>query len=166
MEQRFLTPAETVQAIVMGGRRVITQSRFRTAVLSLLAGFYISFGAQLATVVTQDAATVAGVGISRLLGGSVFSMGLVLVVICGAELFTGNSLLVKSALHGEIPWGKLWENWLIVIIGNLAGSLFFAWLMFHSKLWQGGGLAQHAVTVLLSRAKHLWHSLWGLAAHD
>lgn len=153
MEQRFLTPAETVQAIVMGGRRVLTQSRFRTAVLSLLAGFYISFGAQLATVVTQDAATMVGVGISRLLGGSVFSMGLVLVVICGAELFTGNSLLVKSALHGEIPWGKLWENWLIVIIGNLVGSLFFAWLMFHSKLWQGGGLAQHAVTIAAAKCR-------------
>ena len=68
-------------------------------VSSLLAGFYIAFGAELATVVTSDAATHLGLGVSRLLGGSVFSLGLMLVVICGAELFTGNSLLVKAALQ-------------------------------------------------------------------
>jgi len=100
MEKRFLTPGETVQAIVDNARRLSTQSLSRTVVLSLLAGFYIGFGAQLATVVTQDAAPIVGVGISRLLGGSVFSIGLMLVVVCGAELFTGNSLLAKAALHG------------------------------------------------------------------
>src|SRR5512144_2742441 len=117
MEKRFLTPAETVKRVVENGRRVITQSRSRTLVLSLLAGFYIAFGAELATVVTQDAATYVGKGITALLGGSVFSLGLMLVVICGAELFTGNSLLASSALHGEISWVKLLENWLIVIAG-------------------------------------------------
>lgn len=141
MEKGFLTPAETVRAITENGRRVLTQSRSRTIVLSLLAGFYISFGAELATVVTQDAAVFTGQGVSRLLGGSVFSLGLMLVVICGAELFTGNSLLAGSALHGTIPWGKLMENWLIVILGNFLGALFFAWLMFAGRLWPAGNLA-------------------------
>ena len=147
MEKRFLTPAETVGAIVENGRRVLTQSRSRALVLSLLAGFYIAFGAELMTVVTQDAATFVGSGISRLLGGSVFSLGLMLVVICGAELFTGNSLLANAALHGEISWLKLAENWLIVLVGNLVGSLFFAWLMFESRLWQQGNLAEHALRI-------------------
>ena len=147
MEKRFLTPAETVGAIVENGRRVLTQSRSRAVVLSLLAGFYIAFGAQLMTVVTQDSITFVGIGISRLLGGSVFSLGLMLVVICGAELFTGNSLLANAALHGEIPWLKLAENWLIVLVGNLLGSLFFAWLMFESRLWQQGNLAEHAIRI-------------------
>jgi hypothetical protein len=117
MEKRYLTPAETVRTIVDSGKRVLTQSRLRTLVLSLLAGFYIAFGAQLATVLTQDAANFVGKGIAALLGGSVFSLGLMLVVICGAELFTGNSLLTSSALEGEISWGKLLENWSIVILG-------------------------------------------------
>jgi formate/nitrite transporter len=147
MEKRFLTPGETVQAIVDNARRLSTQSLSRTVVLSLLAGFYIGFGAQLATVVTQDAAPIVGVGISRLLGGSVFSIGLMLVVICGAELFTGNSLLAKAALHGQISWWQLAANWLVVILGNLAGSLFFAWLMFRSNLWQAEHLADHAIAI-------------------
>jgi formate/nitrite transporter len=153
MEKRYLTPAETVQAIVDNGRRIITQSRPRTLVLSLLAGFYIAFGAQLATVVTQDAAQHVGIGISRFLGGSVFTLGLMLVVICGAELFTGNSLLTNSALHGEISWGKLLENWLIVIAGNLLGSLFFAWLMFESRLWENGAVADQAMQVAAAKCR-------------
>ncbi|MDH3960574.1 MAG: formate/nitrite transporter family protein, partial [Desulfuromonadales bacterium] len=102
MEKRFLTPTETTQLIATNGRRILTQPLARTWVLSLLAGFYIAFGAELATLITSDATAHLGEGISRLLGGSVFSLGLMLVVICGAELFTGNSLLTKTALQGQI----------------------------------------------------------------
>ena len=129
MSNRFLTPPEAADAIVAHGRRVLNQPLASTIVLSLLAGFYIAFGAQLATVVTHDAATHVGQGISRFLGGSVFSLGLMLVVICGAELFTGNTMLAKAALQREIPWSKLLENWGIVLLGDFVGSLFFAWLM-------------------------------------
>jgi formate/nitrite transporter len=151
MDKRFLSPAETTQAITDNGRRVLTQPLSRTLVLSLLAGFYIAFGAELATVVTQDAARYLGVGVSRLLGGSVFSLGLMLVVICGAELFTGNSLLVKAGLQREISWGKMTENWIVVILGNLLGSLFFAWLMFHSELWRQGNVAEHSVNIAAAK---------------
>lgn len=151
--KRFLTPAETIQAVIGAGRRVLHQSFCRTFILSLLAGFYISFGAQLSTVVSQDAAAFAGLGVSRLLAGSVFSIGLMLVVICGAELFTGNSLLAVAALHGEISWGKLAENWGIVLVGNFLGSLFFAWLMFESRLWEQGLVAEQAVNVAAAKCR-------------
>jgi len=157
MEKRFLTPLETTRAIVANGRRVTTQRPARTVVLSLLAGFYIAFGAQLATVVTQDAPAALGVGVARLLGGSVFSLGLMLVVICGAELFTGNSLLTKSAFQGEITWYKLGENWTIVILGNFVGSLFFAWLMFRSELWRSGSVAEHAVHIAAAKTRLSFH---------
>lgn len=151
MEKRFLTPAETTLLISENGRRCLTQPLSRTLVLSLLAGFYIAFGAELATVITSDAGEYLGLGLSRLLGGSVFSLGLMLVVVCGAELFTGNSLLTKTALHGQLPWRKIAENWTVVILGNLAGSLFFAWLMFHSDLWQAGRIAEHAVAIAAAK---------------
>jgi formate/nitrite transporter len=153
MEKRFLTPADTASAIVAAGERVLTQPRSRTVVLSLLAGFYIAFGAELATVVTSDAATHLGLGISRLLGGSVFSLGLMLVVICGAELFTGNSLLAKAALQGRITWGKVAENWGVVILGNLVGSLFFAWLMTETGLWRSGQIGTHAVGIAAAKCQ-------------
>jgi formate/nitrite transporter len=151
--KRFLTPPETTQAIIAAGRRVLHQTFGRTFILSLLAGFYISFGAQLSTVVSQDAARFAGAGVSRLLAGSVFSIGLMLVVICGAELFTGNSLLAAAAVHGEITWAKLAENWGLVLVGNFLGSLFFAWLMFESRLWELGGVADQAVAIAAAKCK-------------
>jgi len=147
MEKRFLTPAETMAQIVQNGRRVLTQSSGRTLVLALLAGFYIAFGAELATLVSSDAARHVGMGISRFLGGSVFSLGLMLVVICGAELFTGNSLLAKAALEKEISWGKLLENWGVVLLGNFLGSLLLAWLMLRTDLWQAGNVAEHAIAI-------------------
>jgi len=153
MEKRFLSPAETANAIVAAGERVLTQPRSRTVILSLLAGFYIAFGAELATVVTQDAAAHLGTGVSRLLGGSVFSLGLMLVVICGAELFTGNSLLVKAGLQRTITWGKVAENWTVVILGNLVGSLFFAWLMTETGLWRNGQVGAHAVGIAAAKCQ-------------
>jgi len=149
----FLTPTETIGVIIQNGKRVMTQCRRRTFLLALLAGFYIAFGAQLSTVVTQDSAAFVGFGISRLLGGMVFSVGLMLVVVCGAELFTGNSLLVSSALDGEISWSKLSENWGLVLLGNLLGSLFMAWLLFESQLWQNGTVAKQAVSVATAKCQ-------------
>jgi len=153
MHKAFLTPSEAIQAVISNGGRVLIQPLGRTFVLSLLAGFYIAFGAQLATVVTQDAAQYFGRGIAALLGGSVFSLGLMLVVVCGAELFTGNSLLAAAALHGEISWAKLLENWLVVLIGNFIGALIMVWLMYESKLWESGTVADQAIKVAIIKCK-------------
>ncbi|WP_305046537.1 formate/nitrite transporter family protein [Geoalkalibacter sp.] len=153
VEKRFLTPAETTCLIAENGKRVLNQSLSRTLMLSLLAGFYIAFGSQLATIVTHDSAAVIGDGLTRIVAGSVFSLGLMLVVICGAELFTGNSLLTKAALHGHIGWGSIARNWILVLFGNLVGSLFFAWLMFHSQLWENGQIAERALAIARTKAE-------------
>ncbi|MBB5022816.1 formate/nitrite transporter family protein [Desulfurispira natronophila] len=147
MQAGFLTPAQAITAIMDNGRRILTQPRASTLVLSLLAGFYIAFGAQLSIAVTHDLAAVAGEGMTRFVGGSVFSLGLMLVVICGAELFTGNTLLTKAALQRQIPWRKVWENWGIVILGNAIGAILLAWLMVYTQLWQGTTAAQHAIDI-------------------
>jgi formate/nitrite transporter len=151
MNNRFLSPVDTAAAIVTHGHRILTQPLGSTIVLSLLAGFYIAFGAQLATVVTHDAAAHVGQGVARLLGGSVFSLGLMLVIICGAELFTGNTLLTKAAFQREIPWSKLLENWGVVLLGNFIGSLFFAWLMVKSELLSSPEIGAHAVRIAAAK---------------
>jgi len=149
----FLTPREAAHAIAINGRRVLDQNIGRTLVLSLLAGFYIAFGAQLSTIVMQDAAQFVGFGIARFLGGSLFSVGLMLVVVCGAELFTGNSLLAGAALHGEISWRNLAKNWTIVLVGNFVGALFFAWLLFETRLWEQGSVAETAIRIASAKCQ-------------
>ena len=106
-------------------------------VMGFLAGAYIAFGGFLMTTVTQDAAQFTGVGISKLLGGIVFTLGLMLVVVGGAELFTGNCLMPLGMLSGCISPGKMAKNWAVVYIANFIGSIAFAWMIYHTGLVTG-----------------------------
>ena len=106
-------------------------------VMGFLAGAYIAFGGFLMTTVTQDAAQYVGIGISKMLGGLVFAVGLMLVVVGGAELFTGNCLMPIGVLSGCVPIGKVLKNWGIVYVANLIGSVAIAWLVYNSGLASG-----------------------------
>ena len=101
--------------------------------LAVLAGFFIALGAQFFTVVITDSGL--GFGLSKLLGGVTFSLGLILVVVAGAELFTGNNLIMIAWVGGKLSLRQLMRNWLIVYLGNLVGSLGTAMLMYLSRQW-------------------------------
>ena len=106
--------------------------------LSVLAGAFIAMGAIFATTVTAGASGVLSYGVTRLLGGLVFCLGLILVVVAGAELFTGNNLIVMAWASGKVTTRKLLRNWLIVYGGNFVGSILTAYLMFLSKQYTFG----------------------------
>ena len=122
-------------------------------VLGILAGAYIGFGGMLSSTVTFDAAAIVGTGISKLLGGAVFSCGLMMVVIAGAELFTGNNLMVSSALTGKITWSNLIKRWIIVYLANFVGSLLIMALFYYSGLWKTGNSALGATAVNVANTK-------------
>ncbi len=100
--------------------------------LGILAGLYIGFGGQLFLV------TVAA-GLGKILGGALFSVGLVLVIIAGAELFTGNVTILIGVFSGMIPKRRMLRNWLTVYIGNFIGSVIFAVLMGQTGLFHKAG---------------------------
>ena len=89
--------------------------------LSILAGAFISIGALLYTVVMTD--PIGGAGVARWIGGLSFSVGLVLVVVAGAELFTGNNLIAMAWVSGRIGTREVLRNWIIVYAGNVVGCL-------------------------------------------
>jgi len=89
----------------------------------ILAGAYIAFGAQAANIVGSYTPNPG------LIAGLIFPAGLILVVIAGAELFTGNCLMIMGLLNKKITLSKLLRNWLIVYLGNLAGGILIAWLL-------------------------------------
>ncbi len=105
----------------------------RMFALAVLAGAFIALGAVYATTATTGAAGVLPFGITKLVGGLVFSLGLILVVGAGAELFTGNNLIVMAWASHKVSSGALLRNWVIVYAGNFAGSVLTAVLMFASK---------------------------------
>ncbi len=145
------TIAETLASKVGVGKA--TSPWVSVLVLGVLAGAYIGFGGLLSTSVTFDLAARAGVGLTRFLAGTAFSLGLMLVVIAGAELFTGNNLMISSAMTKEITWTAMGRRWLLVYFANFAGSLLMAGLFYTSGLWKtgAGALGQAAVAIAYTK---------------
>lgn len=119
-------------------------------VLGVLAGAFIAFGAQLATrmyaLISLDA------GIALLVAGAAFSVGLMLVVIAGAELFTSNNLMFMAVLNGRAKLGDMLLKWLVVYIANFLGALLLVWLMYYSGLVREATAAK-AVEIAVRKAE-------------
>jgi formate transporter len=123
-----------------------------TTALGVLAGGFIGLGALYSTLVTSD--SQLSFAASRLLGGITFSLGLILVVVAGAELFTGNNLLVMAWASGKISSAELLCNWATVYLANLVGALGLACLVVLSNHWQmnGGSVGANAVKIAAYKA--------------
>jgi formate/nitrite transporter len=133
--------------------RKTQESLGKLFILGFLAGVYIAFGAQLAITVTHDLAANLGAGLAKLVGGAVFSVGLMLVVIAGAELFTGNNLIVLAVLDRQVGVRMLLRNWTVVYLANLAGALFMVLLIYASGLWRANGGLVGAKALAIANAK-------------
>jgi formate/nitrite transporter len=101
--------------------------------LAVLAGSFIGLGAEFFTLVITD--SDLGFGVNKLVGGLVFSLGLILVVVAGAELFTGNNLIMMAWVSGKLTLEQVMRNWVIVYLGNLVGSLGTAMLVYLTRQW-------------------------------
>jgi len=132
MDNLFLSPLEMSKAISDIGEKKATESVFELFVLGVLAGMYIAFGAGVETAVLSGGTLDAG--LAKFLAGSVFSVGLILVLILGSELFTGNILMTIGLIYQKYSFIRVLRNWLIVYSGNFLGGLIIAWLVFKSGL--------------------------------
>jgi len=123
-----------------------------TFALSVLAGAFIALGAIFATTVTAGGADVP-FGILRLLGGLAFSLGLILVIVAGAELFTGNNLIVMAWASRRVRTSQVARNWAIVYLGNLVGSLATAGILFVGKQYEfgDGAVGVQALSIAASK---------------
>jgi formate/nitrite transporter len=147
-----LLPAEmAVRAEGIGVRKSGLDS-LRIFALAVLAGAFISIGAIFATTVSAGTGDVP-FGIVRLLAGLAFSLGLVLVIVGGAELFTGNTLIVMAWASGKVSTRLVLRNWSIVYIGNLVGALATAALMFVSAQYTFGDGSIGSAALAIGNAK-------------
>jgi formate transporter FocA len=143
-----LMPAEMAGKAENVGVNKAHLNSFRTFALSVLAGAFIALGAVFSTTATTGGSALP-FGVNRVLGGATFSLGLILVVVAGAELFTGNNLIIMAWAGRKVTTGELWRNWIIVYIGNFVGSILTAYMMFLSKQYTmgGGALGLNALTI-------------------
>jgi formate transporter len=126
----LLSPQEIAVKACEIGEKKASLGLGSTILLSILAGSYIAFGAVFATISITGMVDSWPYGFMKVMAGLTFSLGLILVVIGGAELFTGNNLMFISWVNRKITFGKMMRNWVIVYFGNFIGSLLIAILVF------------------------------------
>ena len=115
------SPSQIAQLVENVGVHKATLPLLQTVTLAVLAGAFIAFGGMFYTVVVTG--SELGIGVTRLLGGVAFSLGLILVVVGGAELFTGNNLIVMAWADRKVTTAELLRNWGLVYVANFAGAL-------------------------------------------
>ena len=137
----------------------------RMFALAVLAGAFISMGAIFATTVSAGGMAVRAAdgalvystglpyGVIRLLTGLVFTLGLILVIVGGSELFTGNNLIVMAFASGKVGLDQLLRNWTIVYVGNFVGAIATAFVVFLSKQYTFGGGAIGLSVLSIGEAK-------------
>lgn len=126
-------PLEMAERMESLGVKKATMDAWSLFALAVLAGSFIGLGAEFFTLVITESGL--SFGMNKLVGGFAFCLGLILVVVAGAELFTGNNLIVMAWVGGKLTLGQVMRNWLIVYAGNLVGSLATVVFMYLTKQW-------------------------------
>lgn len=138
MSEKILSPDQIMDSVIkLGITKADKKNNIQLLLLGILAGFFIALGAYTSNMVIHD--LNVSYGLFKFVQGAVFPLGLILVLVAGAELFTGNSLILVSVLEGEITLFQMLKNWILVYVANLIGSVVFAWLAYQSGLFSASG---------------------------
>jgi formate/nitrite transporter len=144
-------PGDMAARVEAGGVAKANLDTATVLALSVLAGAFIGLGANVATIVLTDPGV--GYGLSRLAGGLVFSLGLVLVLVGGAELFTGDLLMVMAWASRKVSTWRLLRHWGLVYAGNFMGAVATAAGVYVSRQWAFGGYQVGATALTIAHAK-------------
>jgi formate/nitrite transporter len=148
-----LLPPEMALACETAGAAKAGRDALALIVLGLLAGAFIALGAMFMTIVLTGTVELPW-GVARLLAGLVFSLGLILVIVGGAELFTGDSLMIVACASRRITLGALLRAWSLVYVGNIVGAVGTAVLVFLAGQhgFAGGAVGKTALVVASAKA--------------
>ncbi|MDR2135363.1 MAG: formate/nitrite transporter family protein [Treponema sp.] len=150
----ILSPAQIFDHAVAAGVAKTGRKFLSTLVLAFLAGAFIAFGAEGSNMAAFNLLSKPETyGLGRALAGAVFGIGLMLVLIAGGELFTGNCLIIAGVLDRKVSCSKMLLNWLVVYAGNFAGALCIAYFMNVSGLFSGGGGLLGGMTIRIAAGK-------------
>jgi len=149
------TPAQMAQTAEDAAYAKVTGRPLKSFLLGLTAGGYIALGFVFYTT-SQVGAAELPFGVAKVLGGLVFSSGLVLVVLTGAELFTSSTLTLTARASGRITWLQLLRNWAIVYVANFLGALTIVVLIYVGGTWRqaDGGWGAVVLNSTLSKVSH------------
>ena len=152
--KNYLTPLEITEATIQTGIFKTKRSVLNAFILSILAGAFIAFASEGSNMAAFNLfAKPETYGLGKVLAGSIFGTGLMLVVLAGGELFTGNTMILASVLEKKVKLGSMFENWIVVYLGNFVGSLIIAYFMYKSGLFSSGANVLGGVTIKIAAYK-------------
>lgn len=150
----YLTPGEIAESTVQIGIKKAKSKGVHLLLLGFMAGAFIAFASEGSNMAAYNLlAKPETYGLGKCLAGAIFGTGLMMVVIAGAELFTGNNLMLLAKLEGRIGWPQLLRNWVLVYAGNFLGSVFIAYLMNASGLFASSGGLLGGMTIKIAAYK-------------
>jgi formate transporter len=157
-----LLPPQMAERAAEAGVGKATKDPMKSFLLAITAGLHIGIAFIFYTTITTGAGDLPW-GLTRFLGGLAFSLGLVLVIITGGELFTSSVLTLVARASGKITWRALFKNWMLVYVGNMLGALFLVGIMLTAKqyMFDGGQVGLNTMHI----AQHkLHHDFWQAVA--
>lgn len=153
-----LMPVEMAVRAESIGVAKVSMTMLKTFALAILAGAFIALGGIFATTVATGAGGALTYGVTKLLVGFVFCLGLILVILAGAELFTGNTLIVMAWADHKIDTAAVLRNWGIVYVGNFVGAVLTALIMFATRQYTfgDGALGLTVLNIAASKMEYTW----------
>ena len=155
-----LTPKQTLEKAYISGVSKTKLTAPKCFLSAMLAGAFIAFGATFFCVATSD--NSLSFTFNKMLGGLCFCLGLELVLLCGAELFTGNILMCQALASHQINWKSLFKNWGLVLVGNALGALFVVALIALSQLCNlnSGNVGENIVKIATGKIELDWLTIF------
>lgn len=146
MENNFNPPEKLADMIVQSGIKKTSISVLKTILLGIMAGAFVAFGAEGSTFAIHN---IADIGLAKVLAGVIFPVGLILIVLVGGDLFTGNCMIAMACLDKKVKWANMAKNLIIVYLSNLVGSVFIAVLIFLSGQFStsNNGLGAYVIKI-------------------
>lgn len=149
-----MLPSEITEATIASAVRKTKLSIVNMLLLGFLAGAFIAFAGEGSNMAAFNLlADPDKYGLGRCLAGAIFGTGLMLVVLAGGELFTGNTMIMAAVLDKKVSIYGMLRNWFFVYIGNFLGSVFLAYMMFESGLFNGGAFLLGGITIKIAAYK-------------
>lgn len=151
MEKRMLNPTEIASEVITTYEAKANYAPLKSLILGVLSGMFIALGGFASATASHS---ITNYSISKLIAGAVFPVGLILVIITGTDLFTGNVLLTVPLLHKKITFKQLIKNWVIVYFANMAGAIIVSLLLFYggSLDVNHGALGAYSIKVAYTKS--------------
>lgn len=147
-------PSEIADVAISAGIKKVSTPYFKEFILAILAGAFIAFASEGSNMAAFNLfANPETYGLGKALAGAIFGTGLMLVIVAGGEMFTGQTLILAAVMDRRVKLSHMLTNWTLVWIGNLVGSVFLAYMMVHSGLFNSGDSVLGAMTIKIAAYK-------------